>query len=142
MNDSNEVFLGIIAAAVALMAAIQVGAIIVAARLAKRVDRLASQIEHDLRPVFQNLHAMSADAARAASLAATSVERADRMFVDLAQRVDQSLNTLQTRVLGPAREGAAMLAGLRAALAAFRDLREGSRKRSSAVEEEDALFIG
>lgn len=138
----NDVFLGIIALAVTVMAAIQVGAVIVAARVAKRVDRLANQIEHDIRPVFQNLNVMTAEAARAASLAATQVERADRMFEDLAQRVDVTLTTLQHRVLGPAREGAALLAGLRAALGAFRDTGEPRRKRPSAVEEEDALFIG
>jgi hypothetical protein len=138
----NDVFLGIIAVAVALMAAIQVAAIIVAARLAKRVDRLADQIEQDIRPVFKNLHVMSAEAARAASMAAVQVERADRLFVELAQRVDVTLNTLQHRVLGPAREGAALLAGLRAALDVFRDRRESGRRRPSAVEEEDALFIG
>ena len=138
----NDVFLGIIAVAVAVMAAIQVGAIIVAARVAKRVDRLANQIEHDIRPVFQNLNVMTSEAARAASLAATQVERADRMFDDLAQRVDVTVNTLQDRVLGPAREGAALLAGLRAALGAFRDPGSARRKRPSPVEEEDALFIG
>jgi len=138
----SDVFLGVIAVAVALMAAIQVGAIIVATRLAKRVDRLATQIEQDIKPVFQNLTALTADAARAASLAAIQVERADRMFGDLAHRVDQTLNTLQHRVLRPARGGAALLAGLRAALAAFRDLRDTGRKRPPAVEEEDALFIG
>lgn len=138
----NDLFLGIIAVAVALMAAIQVGAIIVATRLVKRVERLAEQIEQDVRPVFQNLNAMSQEAARAAALAATQVERADRLFGDLARRVDQTLNTLQGRVLGPAREGVALLAGVRAALAALRDLRDSGRRRSSAVEEEDALFIG
>ncbi|MGH9346670.1 MAG: hypothetical protein ACRD26_05320 [Vicinamibacterales bacterium] len=137
----NEVFLGIIAVAVALMAAIQVGAVIVAARLAKRVDRLADQIERDIRPVVRNLHTLSGEAARAASLAAVQVERADRLFGDLAHRVDVTLTTLQTRVLGPAREGAAVLAGLRAALATLRD-RGDRRRRPSPVEEEDALFIG
>jgi hypothetical protein len=61
----NDVFLGIIALAVAVMAAIQVGAIIVAARLARRVDRLATQIEQDIKPVFQNLQALTTEAARA-----------------------------------------------------------------------------
>lgn len=138
----NELFLGIIALAVLVMAAIQVGAVIVAARLARRVDRLAVQIENDIKPVFQHLSAMTADAARATALAATQVERADRVFGDLARRVDETLNTLQGRVVGPAREGMALLAGIRAALAAFRDLRQGAAKRPSAVEEEDALFIG
>lgn len=138
----NEVFLGIIALAVAVMAAIQVGAIIVAARLARRVDRIATQLEHDIKPVFANLHALTADAARAAAIAAQQAERAERVFGEFAHRIDQTLTTLQHRVLAPAREGAAVLAGVRAALAAFRDLRERSRKRPSHVEEEDALFIG
>jgi hypothetical protein len=138
----NDLFLGIIAVAVAVMAAIQVGAIIVASRLAKRVDRLATQIEQDIRPVFQNLNAMSAEAAKAAALAAQQVERADRLFGDLVHRVDATVNTLQSRVIGPAREGAAMLAGLRAALSALRDVRESPQRRQAPVEEEDALFIG
>jgi hypothetical protein len=124
------------------MAAIQVGAIIVAARLAKRVDRLATQIEQDIKPVFQNLQALTTEAARAAALAAVQVERADKIFGELSQRVDQTLLTLQTRVMAPARDGFAVLAGLRAALSAFRDLRESGRRRTATVEEEDALFIG
>jgi hypothetical protein len=124
------------------MAAVQVGVVIVAARLVKRVDYIATQLERDVRPVFQNLNALTAEAARTMSLAATQVERADRMFEDLASRIDRTLNALQNRVLGPAREGVALLAGLRAALSAFRDLRDPGQKRSSAVEEEDALFIG
>jgi hypothetical protein len=138
----NDLFLGIIALAVTVMAAIQVGAIIVAARLAKRVDRLATQIEEDIKPVFQSLQALSTEAARAAALAAIQVERADRIFSELSQRVDYTLTTLQSRVVAPAREGFALLAGIRAALAAFRDLRETGRRRPAAVEEEDALFIG
>lgn len=138
----NELFLGIIAFAVLAMAMIQVGAIIVAARLARRVDRLASQIEQDIKPVFANLRTLTAEAARAASLTAAQVERADRLFGDLAQRVDQTLTTLQQNILRPARQGFAWIAGLRAALAALRDLREGVRKHPAAVEEEDVLFIG
>jgi hypothetical protein len=138
----NDLFLGIIALAVAIMAAIQVAAIIVAARLAKRVDRLATQIEQDIKPVFQHVTHLTAEAARAATLAAVQVERADRVFGELAQRIEHTVNTLQSRVLAPARDGAALLAGIRAALAAFRDLRESSRKRHAAAEEEDALFIG
>jgi hypothetical protein len=138
----NDLFLGIIALAVAVMAAIQVGAIIVAARLAKRVDRLATQLEEDIKPVFQNLQTLTTEAARAAALAAIQVERADKVFSELAQRVDQTLVTLQSRVVAPAREGFAVFAGIRAALAAFRDLRETGRRRPAAVEEEDALFIG
>jgi hypothetical protein len=138
----NDVWLGIIAMAVAVMAAIQVGAIIVALRLAKRMDRLASQLERDIKPVVANITSLTAEASRAASLAAMQIERADRVFGEFAQRVEHTLGALQSRVLGPAREGAALLAGIRAALAAFRDLRDSGRRRGTVVEEEDALFIG
>ena len=138
----NDVWLGIIATAVAVMAAIQVGAIVVALRLAKRMDRLASQLEQDIKPVMANITRLTAEAARAASVAATQIESADRVFGEFAQRVEQTLGAVQSRVFGPAREGAALLAGIRAALAAFRDLRDSGRRRGSVVEDEDALFIG
>ena len=138
----NDLWLGIIAMAVAVMAAIQVGAIVVALRLAKRMDRLAGQLEQDLTPVMANITRLTAEASRAASLAATQIESADRVFGELAQRVEQTLGAVQSRVFGPAREGAALLAGVRAALAAFRDLRDSGRRRGSVVEDEDALFIG
>lgn len=138
----NDVWLGIIATGVAVMAAIQVGAILVALRLAKRMDRLASQLEQDIKPVMANITRLTAEAARAASVAATQIESADRVFGEFAQRVEQTLGAVQSRVFGPAREGAALLAGIRAALAAFRDLRDSGRRRGSVVEDEDALFIG
>jgi hypothetical protein len=138
----NDLFLGIIALAVTVMAAIQVGAIVVAARLAKRVDRLTRQLEEEIKPVFQQLQSVTAEAARAAALAAMQVERADKLFGEVSQRLEQTLVTLQSRVVAPAREGFAVLAGIRAALATLRDLREAGRRRAAAVEEEDALFIG
>jgi hypothetical protein len=106
------------------------------------MDHLASQFEQDIKPVMANITRMTAEAARAASLAATQIESADRVLGDFAQRVEQTLSAVQSRVFGPAREGAALLAGIRAALAAFRDLRESGRRRGSVVEDEDALFIG
>jgi len=138
----NDVWLGIIATGVAVMAVIQVGAILAALRLAKRMDRLASQLEQDIKPVMANIARLTAEAARAASVAATQIESADRVFGEFAQRVEQTLGAVQSRVFGPAREGAALLAGIRAALAAFRDLRDSGRRRGSVVEDEDALFIG
>ena len=64
----NDVFLGIIAVAVLIMAAIQVAAVIVAVRLARRVDRFADRVERDIRPIVASLQALTADAARATSV--------------------------------------------------------------------------
>ena len=70
------------------------------------------------------------------------MERADRLFTDFAARLDETLATVQNTVIGATRGSGAWLAGLKAALAVLRDLRQSPRTRSASVEEEDALFIG
>ena len=137
----NDVFLGIIAVAVAVMAIVQIGLIVVAVRAASRVARLTTQLEQDLRPLVANLQAMTTEAARATAIAAAQVERADKLFTDMTARLDQTLTNVQDAVAGVTR-GGAWIAGLRAAMSALRDLRTPARRRSSAVDEEDALFIG
>jgi hypothetical protein len=57
-----------IAVAVLVMAAIQVAAIVVVARMARRLDRFADSLEHEIRPVVASLQALTADAARATSV--------------------------------------------------------------------------
>jgi hypothetical protein len=137
----TELFLGIIAFAVLVMAIIQVAAIVFAARAARRVGDAVGRLENDVRPIVMNLQALSADAARAAASAAAQVERAEQMLADLSKRVDDTVVSLQKSILAPARDGLAVLHGIRAALAAFR-AGETPRRRGAHVEEEDALFIG
>jgi hypothetical protein len=60
----SDLFLGLIAFAVLVMAAIQVAAVIIAMRLARRVDRLADRLERDARPIVASLQSLTADAAR------------------------------------------------------------------------------
>lgn len=138
----NDVLLLVIAVSVAVMAGVQVAVVVLAARAAIRLDRLANRIEQEMRPVVANLNTISADAARAASLAAVQVERVDRLFADLINRVEETLATLQRTLIGPAREGLAVLNGLKAAFSVFRDFGRPSRQRRAPVEDEDALFIG
>jgi hypothetical protein len=139
VNEWAVVFLGIIAVATLLTAVVQVGVLVAASRLARRLEALAERLEHDLKPVVGHLETIGRDAARAAALATAQVERADRLFADVSRRVEQTLDGAQSALAGPAREGAAVLAGIRAALAALRDIRSGSSRQRS--EEEDALFI-
>lgn len=145
MSPTGEVFLGIIAFAVLVMAFVQVGAIVAGFRLAKRVDQIARQLDEDIKPLLANLTAMSAEAARAAALAARQVERLDRVFGDMAERVDETLAAAQAFVTGPARQGMAIVHGFRAMFEAFRGFRESSRRRQAlrdTVDDEESLFIG
>jgi hypothetical protein len=141
MSGWAEIFLGLIALATLAMAIVQVGVIIAAGRLARRVDRLADQIEHDLRPLLGHLNTIGRDASRTMGLAAAQVERVDALFADLVVRIDQTLNAVQAAIVAPAREGRALLKALRAALDAIRGTRESGRQRTSRSEDEDALFI-
>ena len=145
MTSTGEIFLGIIAFAVMIMALIQIGAIFAGIRLAKRVDQLATQLDQEIKPLLANLTALSSEAARAASLAAKQAERFDRVFADLVQRVDSTLAAAEEFVTGPARQGMAIAAGIKAVIDSFQGLREAARRRAAsrpAVEEEESLFIG
>jgi len=137
----TNVFLGIIAIAVAIMAIIQVAAIVFAMSAARRIGQVADRLEQDLKPVVSNLQSITSEAARAATLAAAQTERADRMFADFSRRAEQVMAAVPS-LLGPAGKGLAFLNGLKAALAAIQELRRSSRRRAAHPDEEDALFIG
>src|SRR5262245_44962547 len=129
------------------MALVQVGAIVAGLRAVRRVEQLASEIESGIKPVLANLASLSAEATRAATKAAGQVDRIDRLFSDLTTRIDQTVGTAQRIVSGPAREGMAVVAGLRAAVNALQGMREVTRRRratrpSGLEEEEESLFIG
>jgi hypothetical protein len=145
VTETGELFLGIIAFAVMVMAAIQVAAIVAGIRLARRVDQLATQLDQEIKPLIANLSALSSEAARAAGLAAKQAERLDRVFGEMIDRVDKTLAVAHDFVTGPARQGMAIMTGVKALLDSFRGLREASRRRNaprSAIDEEESLFIG
>jgi len=145
----TDVFLGVIALATLATAIMQIGVLLAAGRLARRIERLVDHADQELKPIMGHLNAIGRDASRAASLATAQVERADRVITTQVERVDQvlatlverlgeTLDTIQTAVVRPAREGAALLAGLRAALGIIGE--RGGRPRSRA-DDEKALFI-
>jgi len=145
----SDLFLGIIAAAVSLMAIIQVAAIVFAARAARSVGEAVSRLERDVRPIVASLQTMSADAARATTAATAQVERLQQTLdvvldgVDRASvRVEQTLQTIQEGILAPAREGLGILQVIKSLFAQGRPSRSGPRYRPAAAEDEDALFIG
>jgi hypothetical protein len=147
VTDTAELLLGVIAFAVLIMAFVQVGAIIAGLRVARRVEHLANELETGVKPLLANLTALSSEASKAANMASAQVERFDKLVADLAVRLDETMASAQQFVNGPAREGMAIVAGVRAAMAAFQGLRESARRRTASRsltldEEEESLFIG
>ena len=137
----TNVWLGIIAVAVLVMAVIQVAAIVFAMSAARRIGQVADRLERNLNPVVSNLQTITSEAARMTTLAAAQVERADRMFADLSRRAEQVMAAVPT-LLGPAGKGLAFLNGIKAAIAAIHELRRSSRRGAAHPDDEDALFIG
>jgi NAD-specific glutamate dehydrogenase len=137
----DSVFLGVIAAATLIMAGIQVGAIVAALRVAKRLDRLANQVEHEVRPLIAQATDLAEQARRSMALANQQVERIDGMMAEITGRVTETVEILQRSVITPIREGSAVIAGLKAGFEALRSLRR-TPARTGRVEDEDALFIG
>ena len=147
MTDTAELLLGVIAFAVLVMALVQVGAIVAGLRVARRVERLATDIDSSVKPLIANLTSLTAEATKAANLATAQVERFDKVVSDLTARLEQTMAAAQQFVAGPAKEGMAIVAGVRAAMSAFQALRESSRRRRASrahtmEEEEESLFIG
>ena len=137
-----EVFLGVIAMSTFLMAMLQLGIVIYGWRLARKAARLLDQIERELKPLIENLNSMARDIARATSLAAVQVDRLDHLFGSLASRLEHTASTVQSSILAPLREGAAVMAGVRAALTVFKDLLRRPANTPGRTEDEDVLFIG
>ena len=108
------------------MAAIQVGIVVYGARLARRVDALAAQVDREIKPLLTHLNAIGEEAARATTLAAAQVERVDRLFADVSLRVEETATAVQSAIVAPAREGLALLTGVRAAIDAFKGMRQAN----------------
>jgi hypothetical protein len=139
VNDSTNTWLGVIAVATLLIAIVQVGVLIVAGMLARRVAKLSQTVEQQVKPFFGHLETIGREASRAASLATVQVERADRLFADVTGRVEQGLDSVQSAMNVPAREGAALLSAFKAAFSAFRN--PPPRPGRPRGDGEDALFI-
>ncbi|PYQ82575.1 MAG: hypothetical protein DMG01_00595 [Acidobacteria bacterium] len=141
MSRSSEIFLGVIAVSTLLVAIVQVGVVVAAGVALRRLGRLVDTVEQEIKPIFGHVNTIARDASRAAALATAQVERADKLFSDVAVRVDEALNAVQASIGAPAREGRALLSAFRAAFQAIRELRQNGRSRQARGEEEDALFI-
>lgn len=135
----DTTFLGVIALATTVMAIIQVAVAVYAAKAAREATKAAQQLQRDLAPILANTRQVTDDAARFTALALTQIERVDQFVETTTARVDETLEVLQDVVMGPLREGSALVAGLKAALAFFSARQHRGRSRD---DEDESLFIG
>ena len=155
MTDWNLIFLGVIASATLVMAVVQIGVIVVAAKVARQAQQAAStaqetlataqqtiaSVREEIRPLIAKANDIADEASKVTTMATAQVHKVDRLVTDLTKRVDETSVLVQQAIVTPAREGLAIIAAVKATLGA---LRVGAdwRRRTSRSEEEDPLFIG
>lgn len=144
MNDPINwplIFLGVIAAATLVMALIQVGAIVAVLRVAKQAQTTLSMVQRDVQPLLAKANELAGEASKTMTLATAQAEKVDRLVTDLTHRIDETSAVVQHAIVTPAREGIAIVSGIKAALGALR--RPDFRGRPGRhADEEDPLFIG
>jgi hypothetical protein len=138
----SEIFLGIIAVATLVMAAIQVGAIVAVVRLARDAQKALAAVQQDVKPLVAKVSALADEARKTATIATAQAEKIDQLVTDLSRRIDETSTVVQQAVITPAREGLAIMAAIRAALGALRGFRDMRAAQTRHAEEEDPLFIG
>jgi hypothetical protein len=138
----SEGFLGVIAVATLIMALIQVGAVIAAARIARQARQTLATVQQDIRPLIARVNSVADEASKTAALATVQAEKVDRLVTDLSRRVEETSAIVQQAIIMPAREALAVMAAVKAGLAALRGFRNVHPRHGRTAEEEDPLFIG
>jgi hypothetical protein len=139
VTEWQTVYLAAIAVALVVMAAIQIGVIVVALRVGRQVSAMAEEFRREVKPLVEKANRISEDAARVSAIAVVQAQRIDRMLETTVARVDETLGIVQNAVVEPVRQGAAVVSAVRAALTAFRAWRSHDHH---AREDDDALFVG
>ena len=103
MNDWSDLFLGTIAAATLIMAVVQVGAIVVASRVARQTQQTLNAVYSEIRPLIAKASAVADEASRTAALASLQMQKIDALVTDLSRRVEETSTIVQQAIVTPAR---------------------------------------
>lgn len=141
MSDWQLVFLGVMAAALVVMAVAQFLVALAMMRTVQRVSEAVGQLQRDLQPLVDKATRIADDASRVTALAVVQAERIDELITATAARVDETFGLLQSAVVEPIRQGSAVLAAVRAAFAVVRAW-QGEPAPAAVREDEDPLFVG
>ncbi len=120
MTDWTTTFLGVIAASVLTMAVIQVGLTVGALFAMRKVNAMTRRIEREIEPVAVHVNAIVHQVQESVATATEGFHRFEDSLMRVAARVDATVGTVQSGVMRPAREGAALAAGARAVVRALR----------------------
>jgi hypothetical protein len=137
------IFLGVMAVALAVMALGQVILALAVVKTARQVATSVSELQRDMRPLIEKATRVAEDASRVTALAVVQAERIDMLVKTTTARVDETFSLVQSAVVEPLRQGTAVLAAVRAAVAAIRAWQRPPASAAAGIrEDEDPLFVG
>jgi hypothetical protein len=142
VSDWQGAALVVMAAALVVMAAIQVAAVVAALRLARQVSATADELRREVRPLMEQVRRIAYEAERASQLATAQVARVDQMLASVALRVEETVDVVQSALVGPIRQGAAIVTAVRAALSVLRSWQRRPRRSVREEHHEDPMFVG
>jgi hypothetical protein len=137
VTDWQGFWLAAIAVALVVTTIMQVTLLAVLIRIALQAARATADLRREIQPLIGKVNKIADDAARATSLAVAQVERVDQFMSHTVERVDEVFDVVHHSILTPLRQGTAILAAIKAALAVF-----GGRQDRKSRDDEDPLFIG
>jgi hypothetical protein len=140
VTDGAVALLTVMVVLLAIMAAVQIGMIVIALRASRQMTGAIEDLRRELRPIVEKVNRLADDAALVTSLAAIQVERVDAFLATAFRRVDATMSAMQGIVTGPVRQGAVFLAAIKAVMGLVRNWQ--SRTPEEREQEEDALFVG
>lgn len=142
MTDWQGAALVVMAIALVVMAAVQVAGIIAALRVARQISATTDELRQEIRPLMGQVRRIADEAERASRLATAQVARVDRLLESLAVNVEETVGVVQAALVGPLRQGAAIVGAVRTALSVLRTWQRQRPRRAVREDTEDAMFVG
>lgn len=120
MTPNDHLLLAVLAISTLMIAVVQAVVVIAVFIVARRLTAAVSKIESAALPVLAHADAMAAEGLTVLGAVRDQLGRIERATADALSRMDLTVQRLQSYVLTPARQGAALLAGARAVVQVFR----------------------
>jgi hypothetical protein len=142
VTDWQGAALVVMAIALVVMAAVQVAGIVAALRVARQISATTDELRQEIRPLMGQVRRIADEAERASRLATAQVARVDRLLESLAVNVEETVGVVQAALVGPLRQGAAIVGAVRTALSVLRTWQRQRPRRTVREDTEDAMFVG
>ena len=147
MDTVGVVFLGVIALSSLIQGALLLMLARGGLRLSKRIQDLQARIEAEVKPILEDVSAVTANISQVSDLAAAQAQRIQDAIADTARKVEETRDEIRGVLAHPAAalgDAVAFLKGIRRGLEVYRQLggfEAQTRGSSRRYAEDEHLFI-